>query len=81
MVRDLADGVAERIEAWSDAAGRPDLRSLEFLATDDVVLVCATSKGAPRPLWFAYTMDGPRIVGWDVYDDETKARKAAGIPG
>jgi hypothetical protein len=31
-------------------------------------------------LWFNYTMDGPRIVGWDAYESEKKARKAAGLP-
>jgi hypothetical protein len=77
MVRDFDDGVAERIEAWEESTGRPDLHPLEFMDGGDVVLVCATNDADGKPFWFTYTMDGPRIVGWDAYDDEKKARKAA----
>jgi hypothetical protein len=79
MVRDFGDGVAERIDAWAETAGRPALQPLEFMDGGDVVLVCATAVGEDKVLWFNYTMDGPRIVGWDVYENEKKARKAAGL--
>ena len=80
MVRDFGDGVAERIDAWTEEAGRPDLQPLEFMDGGDKVLVCAAVVAEQRALWFNYTMDGPRIVGWDVYEEEAKARQAAGLP-
>jgi len=79
MVRDFGDGVADRIEAWADRAGRPTLQPLEFIDGGDVILVCAAAVGEDSVLWFNYTMDGPRIVGWDAYESEKKARKAAGL--
>jgi hypothetical protein len=79
MVRDFGDGVAERIDRWTDKAGNPDLQPLEFIDGGDTVLVCAAVVGEQKTLWFNYTMDGPRIVGWDVYEKESKARKAAGL--
>ena len=79
MVRDLDDGVAERIDTWDDKAGAPDLQPLEFMDGGDNVLVCAAVIGKRKVLWFNYTLEGPRIVGWDVYEKETKARKAAGL--
>ena len=81
MERDLDDGVAERIDKWTVKAGSPDLQPLEFMDGGDKVLVCAAVVGEHRALWFNYTMDGPRIVGWDVYEKESKARKAAGLSG
>ena len=80
MVRDLDDGVAERIDAWDDKAGTPDLQPLEFMDGADKVLVCAAVLGKRKVLWFSYTLEGLRIVGWDVYEKEAKARKAAGLP-
>ena len=79
MVRDLGDGVAERIDAWGEEAGRPGLHPEDFVDGGDVILVSATADGDGRRFWFTYTMDGPRIVGWDVFEDEAKARAAAGL--
>ena len=79
MVRDLDEGVAERIDIWDDKTGAPDLQPLEFMDGGDKVLVCAAVIGKRKVLWFNYTLEGPRIVGWDVYEKETKARKAAGL--
>jgi hypothetical protein len=45
----------------------------------DVVLVSARSDSDGTRFWFTYTMDGRRIVGWDAFDDEAEARKAAGL--
>jgi len=80
MVRDFGEGVAERIEAWAAKAGRPALQPLEFIDGGDAILVCAAAVGEGKVFWFNYTMDGPRIVGWDAYESEKKARKAAGLP-
>ena len=79
MRRDLDDGVAERIEAWAESAGRPALQPLEFMDGGDIVLVCAAAVGEDKVFWFTYTLEGPRIVGWDAFEDEKKARKAAGL--
>jgi hypothetical protein len=79
MERDLDDGIAARIDKWARKAGSPDLQPLEFMDGGDKVLVCAAVVGEDRFLWFNYTMEGPRIVGWDVYGKEAKARKAAGL--
>ena len=79
MVRDLDNGLADRIDAWTDKVGRPDLQPLEFMDGGDKILVCAAVVGQHRALWFNYTVEGPRIVGWDVYEKEAKARKAAGL--
>ena len=80
MVRDFEDGVAERIDAWAEKRGGPALQPLEFIDGGDVVLVCAALVGEERVFWFTYTMDGPRIAKWDAYENEKKARKAAGLP-
>ena len=79
MERDLEDGLPERIDAWAEEAGRPDLQPLDFIDGGDVVLVCAIPVGEAKPVWFNYTLDGKRIVGWDVYEDEAEARTAAGL--
>jgi hypothetical protein len=79
MLRDLDGGVGERIQKWAEDAGRPELQPLEFIDGGDKVLVCAAVVGEHQILWFNYTLDGPRIVGWDVYEKEGKARKAAGL--
>ena len=79
MVRDFGDGVSERIDKWADKEGHPDLQPLEFIDGGDTVVVCASVVGDDRILWFSYTLEGPRIVGWDVYEKEKKARKAAGL--
>jgi hypothetical protein len=79
MVRDLDEGIADRIDQWSAGAGNPVLQPLEFIDGGDNVLVCAAVVGGEDLVWFNYTMAGPRIVGWDVYDKESKARKAAGL--
>ena len=80
MVRDFGDGVAKRIDKWTAKAGSPDLQPLEFIDGGDVVLVCAVTVDDEQPVWFTYALDGPRIVGWSVYEKESKARKAAGLP-
>jgi hypothetical protein len=80
MERDLVDGIADRIDKWAKRAGGPDLQPLEFMDAGDNVLVCAAVLGEHRVLWFNYKMEGPRIVGWNVYEKEAKARKAAGLP-
>ena len=80
MERDLDDGIADRIDKWTERAGSPDLRPLEFMDGGDNILVCAAVVDEHRVLWFNYKMDGPRIVGWNVYEKESKARKAAGLP-
>ena len=79
MVRDFGDGVDDRIQAWAEAAGSPTLQPLEFIDGGDVVLVCAVAVGEDRTYWFNYTMDGLRIVGWDAFDDEARAREAAAL--
>ena len=79
MMRDLDEGVGERIDAWAESAGRPALQPLEFLDGGDVVLVCAAAVGEDKVFWFTYTLEGPRIVGWKAFEDEKKARKAAGL--
>ena len=80
MLRDLGDGVADRIDAWNKKTGTPELQPLEFVDAGDKVLVCAAVVGEHRFLWFNYALDGSRIIGWDVYEKESKARKAAGLP-
>jgi hypothetical protein len=79
MVRDFGDGVDDRIQSWSDEAGSPTLQPLDFIDGGDVILVCAVAVGEDRTLWFNYTMDGPRIVGWEAFESEEKAREAAGL--
>jgi hypothetical protein len=79
MMRDLGDGLAERIDKWAENEGRPTLQPLEFIDGGNKVLVCASVVGEHKVLWFNYTLDGPRIVAWDVYEKEAKARKAAGL--
>jgi hypothetical protein len=79
MVRDMVDGVPERIDKWVAKAGNPELQPLEFMDGGDDILVCAAVVGEHTTLWFNYTLEGPRIVGWAVYEKESKARKAAGL--
>ena len=79
MVRDFGDGVDDSIQEWAEEAGNPTLQPLEFVDGGDKILVCAVAVGENRPLWFNYTMDGPRIVGWEAFDSEEKAREAAGL--
>ena len=79
MVRDFGDGVDDSIQEWAEEAGDPTLQPLEFLDGGDTILVCAVAVGEDRPLWFNYTMDGPRILGWEALEDEEKAREAAGL--
>jgi hypothetical protein len=80
MVRDFGDGVAERVDEWAEAAGRPGLQPEEFVDGGDVVLVSASADEDGRRFWFNYTMDGRLIAGWDAYEDEAQAREAAGLP-
>jgi hypothetical protein len=80
MVRDLDDGIPERIDKWAEQAGNPKLQPLEFMDGGDYVLVCASIVGEKQVLWFNYKLEGPRIVEWDVHEKEAKARKAAGLP-
>jgi hypothetical protein len=79
MLRDLGDGIGDRIDKWADDAGRPDLQPLEFLDGGDRVLVCASVVGDHKILWFNYTLEGPRIVDWHVFESEDRARQAAGL--
>ena len=79
MARDLEDGLADRMDKWAADAGNPGLQPLEFMDGGDNILVCAAIDAEHRVLWFNYTMNGPRIAGWDVYDDESQARKEAGL--
>ena len=79
MVRDFEEGVDESIQAWAEAHGSPTLQPLEFIDGGDVVLVCATAVGEDKVFWFNYTMDGPRIAGWEAFEDEAEARAAAGL--
>ena len=44
-----------------------------------MILVSATADGDGTRYWFTYTMEGPRIVGWQVFEDEAEARTAAGL--
>ena len=66
MVRDFEEGVAERIEEWAESAGNPDLQPEEFIDNGDEILVRARAAGGAEPLCFRYTMNGPRIAGWEV---------------
>ena len=77
--RDFEDGVTERIEQWSESEGRPDLRAEEFIDAGSTVLVRARATDHAKPVWFRYTLEGPRIVDWNVHDDEHQARAAAGL--
>jgi hypothetical protein len=79
MVRDFEDGVAERIEAWAEAAGRPGLQPEEFVDGGDVILVQASTDSDARRFWFTYRMEGPRIIGWEAFEDEAQARGVAGL--
>ena len=79
MVRDLEEGVPERMEAWAESVGRPALQPLEFIDGGDIVLVCAAAVGEDKVYWFTFTLEGPRIVAWDAFEDEKKARKAASL--
>ena len=79
MVRDFEDGVDDRIQAWAEETGNPTLQPLEFIDGGDVILVCAVAVGEEKPLWFTYTMQGPRIAGWEAFEDEDAARNAAGL--
>ena len=74
MTRDFEPGVAERIEAWSQAEGRPELQPEDFIDQGDVVLVRARPDGTDRTLWFRYELAGRRIGGWSVHEDEDAAR-------
>lgn len=74
MTRDFEPGVAERIEAWAEETGRPDLQPEEFVDLGEVVLVRARPDGSESSLWFRYELEGPRIAGWGVYEDEAQAR-------
>jgi hypothetical protein len=80
MVRDLEEGVAERIDAWAEAAGRPGLQPEEFVDGGDVILVQASADTDGRRFWFTYTLEGPRIAGWEAFEDEAQAREVAGLP-
>ena len=73
-VRDLEAGVEERMREWEDAAGKPDLQPEDFIDEGDVILVRARILGRENPVWFRYTMTGPRIADWSAHDDESAAR-------
>ena len=81
MVRDLDDGIPERIDKWAEKAGSPTLQPLEFMDGGDHVLVCAAVVGEEQVLWFNYKLEGPRIVGWEVHEKEAKARTGGRPPG
>lgn len=59
---------------WSANAGEPDLRPEDFIDEGDVILVRARIVGREQPVWFRYTMTGPRIVDWAAHEDEASAR-------
>ena len=73
-VRDFEPGVMEKVTAWSEGADDPDLRPEEFLDEGDVILVRARELGKDEPVWFRYTLEGPRIVDWAAFDSEDDAR-------
>lgn len=73
-VRDLEDGVEQRMREWTAAAGDPELQPEEFVDAGDVILVRARIVGREDPVWFRYEMTGPRIKSWGAYDDEAAAR-------
>ena len=50
MVRDLDDGIADRIDQWAARSGNPDLQPLEFIDGGDNVLVCAAVLGGHSAL-------------------------------
>ena len=79
MVRDFEGDVADRIEAWEQDAGHPGLQPEGFEDGGDIILVSATADDDGKRYWFTYTLNGPRIVGWDAYEDEAAAREAAGL--
>ena len=66
MVRDFEEGVAERIEEWDEANGKPALQPEEFIDNGDEILVRARADGSGEQYCFRYTMSGPRIAGWEV---------------
>jgi hypothetical protein len=66
MERDFEEGVAERIEEWARSAGDPDLQPEEFIDNGDEILVRARAVGSGEQLCFRYTLNGPRIVRWEV---------------
>src|SRR5215212_4909721 len=77
-VRDFEEGVAESMRAWAESEAHPELQADEFIDAGSTVLVTARATGHSAPLWFRYTLEGPRIVAWDVHEDEHEARAAAG---
>ena len=66
MERDLAEGLPEKIREWAESKGNPDLQPEEFVDNGDEILVRARADGSGEEYCFRYTMDGRRIVGWDV---------------
>lgn len=78
-VRDFEDGVEQRMSEWADSIGAPDLQPEDFVDCGDVVLVRAQELRLGKTFWFRYTLEGPRIVAWDVHDSEAEAREAAGL--
>src|SRR5687767_12387607 len=72
MVRDFEEGVDSRIQTWAQEAGDPTLQPLEFIDGGDIVLVCAVAVDDEQPLWFTYTLEGPRIVAWHAYENEAE---------
>ena len=77
-VRDFEDGVRERMGEWEDSIGTPDLQPEGFIDCGDTVLVRAQELQLGKTLWFRYTLEGTRIVSWDVHESEDDARQAAG---
>jgi hypothetical protein len=78
-VRDFHDGVMERMAEWYESEGQPDIQADEFIDGGSTVLVQARVGGHDDPLWFRYTLEGPRIAGWAVHETESEAREAAGL--
>jgi hypothetical protein len=78
-VRDFEDGVMERMAGWSESTGAPDLQPEGFVDCGETVLVHARDLSRSQDLWFRYTLEGARIVGWDVHESEADARDAAGV--
>jgi hypothetical protein len=66
MVRDLEEGLPERIREWDEANGSPALQPEEFIDNGDEILVRARADESGEQYTFRYTMDGRRIAGWEV---------------
>ena len=74
-VRDLDDGLEERMREWTASADDPELQPEEFVDEGEVILVRARILGREDAVWFRYEMNGRRIANWSAHDDEAAARE------